>query len=628
METGHDNAPARRVRLDCKREQGGKRFKADPDCLGAQAGAVRESEKGISLEHVKQEPSEQLWHGCEGQWQPLLKVMETPSSEEGHLELPGQQAHAGCSESPLDVTQQLRGSEVPQLQFGSIKDPQDATLATDKTVKDEFPGEVGHEEVILGEEAVSWDTERQKFREFIYYEAVGPRLTSYRLWTLCRQWLQPEKRTKEQILEQVILEQFLAILPQEMRNWVKQQHPDSCPRAVALAEGFLLLQEQKATGPLQKVEARFPKVEDPPLDSCQRSLSGDIKQEDDSDPSVPEGSRIVSEVKEENLSKEDTLTDVPGTAGGSAPGSISSPSKSVLLRLLKEEPGTICDPSGGTVRKIKEENLSDEDSLVEAPLASEGRAQRSISSPNKSALVKLPKEERGTTCKPSDGSVRQIKEENMSQEDSLVDAPAKAEGHAQWNVAFPSGSASVGLLKGEPGTTCHPDSLSSANDKTAAVKVEEKPGKSGEGEPQGAVLGGEEESKGTSGQMVAGEREEVWTGYGKTFRWKSVLTPCKETVTDWKIYQCCACGKNYDARSIRAHQKMHTGEKLYECIYCGRTFSQRAQFESHEKIHTAVKVQTRENLYICVTCGKSFAYYSTLVAHKRTHGDDDSSVAD
>uniref|UniRef100_A0ACB8EFN4 Uncharacterized protein n=1 Tax=Sphaerodactylus townsendi TaxID=933632 RepID=A0ACB8EFN4_9SAUR len=467
METGHDNAPARRVRLDCKREQGGKRFKADPDCLGAQAGAVRESEKGISLEHVKQEPSEQLWHGCEGQWQPLLKVMETPSSEEGHLELPGQQAHAGCSESPLDVTQQLRGSEVPQLQFGSIKDPQDATLATDKTVKDEFPGE--------------------------------------------------------------------------------------------------------ATGPLQKVEARFPKVEDPPLDSCQRSLSGDIKQEDDSDPSVPEGSRIVSEVKEENLSKEDTLTDVPGTAGGSAPGSISSPSKSVLLRLLKEEPGTICDPSccfyplvmarershaeyvydnavhsstvpmqtkplklahdlhycltlaqqkkglaqgiqygacGGTVRKIKEENLSDEDSLVEAPLASEGRAQRSISSPNKSALVKLPKEERGTTCKPSDGSVRQIKEENMSQEDSLVDAPAKAEGHAQWNVAFPSGSASVGLLKGEPGTTCHPDSLSSANDKTAAVKVEEKPGKSGEGEPQGAVLGGEEESKGTSGQMVAGEREE------------------------------------------------------------------------------------------------------------------------
>ncbi|KAL8213300.1 UNVERIFIED_CONTAM: hypothetical protein K2H54_062095, partial [Gekko kuhli] len=135
-----------------------------------------------------------------------------------------------------------------------------------------------------------------------------------------------------------------------------------------------------------------------------------------------------------------------------------------------------------------------------------------------------------------------------------------------------------------------------------------------------------EETGGASEQEAAGEREEVWTGYGKTFRWKSVLTPCKATVTDWKIYQCCVCGKNYDARSIRDHQKIHTGERLYECIYCGKTFSQRSHFETHEKIHTGVKVQTRENLYICVTCGKSFAYYSTLVAHRRTHGEDDASM--
>lgn len=164
------------------------------------------------------------------------------------------------------------------------------------------------------------------------------------------------------------------------------------------------------------------------------------------------------------------------------------------------------------------------------------------------------------------------------------------------------------------------DPLPSTHCKIPTVKSEEEPGQSGEPETEELVLGREEET--------AGEREEVWTGYGKTFRWKSVLTPCKETVTDWKLYQCCVCGKNCDARSIRAHQKMHTGEKLYECIYCGRTFSQRSHFESHEKIHTGVKVQTREHLYICVTCGKSFAYYSTLVTHRRTHGEGDASMTD
>nr|XP_056708148.1 zinc finger and SCAN domain-containing protein 20-like [Euleptes europaea] len=608
METGDRAASERHVHLDGEREPGGKRIKVDPACLVSQAGAVKEFGEGRSLERVKQEPDEEPWQGWEVQRQPLPKVMETPSSEEGRLELPGQQGHAGCSQPPLDASQQLRGREVPQLRFGSIRSPQDTTLAMDKTVKDEFPSEVGREEVIPGEDTVSWNTECQKFREFCYYEAVGPRLTSYRLWTLCRQWLQPEKRTKEQIMEQVILEQFLAILPREMQSWVKQQRPDTCPRAVALAEGFLLLQEQMATGLLQKA------AEEPPSDSSQQPLSREIKQEDDSDPTVLEGAGTVNAIKEENLSEEDSLMEAPATAEGSAVGSISSPSKPALFRLPKEELGTSCNPSDGTVRKIKEENLSEEDSLMEAPAAAEGSAQGSISSPSKLALVRLPKEEPGATSPQSDGTVREIKEENLSE------APATAEGIAQWNIAFPSGSAVVGLPKEEPGATCNPDSPSSSNGKTAAVKVEEKPGKSGEPEPPGLELGREEETR--------GEREEVWTGYGKTFRWKSVLTPCKETVTDWKIYQCCACGKQYDARSMRAHQKMHTGEKLYECIYCGKTFSQRAQFESHEKIHTGVKVQTRENLYICVTCGKSFAYYSTLVAHRRSHGEDDLSTAD
>lgn len=86
---------------------------------------------------------------------------------------------------------------------------------------------------------------RQKFRWFCYSQEEGPRKTLNQLWELCKQWLRPDIHTKEQILELLVFEQFLRVLPGEMRIWVNSQHPESSVEVVTLVEDLNQTLEEK-----------------------------------------------------------------------------------------------------------------------------------------------------------------------------------------------------------------------------------------------------------------------------------------------------------------------------------------------------------------------------------------------
>ncbi|XP_025840215.2 zinc finger and SCAN domain-containing protein 1 isoform X1 [Vulpes vulpes] len=91
-------------------------------------------------------------------------------------------------------------------------------------------------------DAEAW---RLRFRQFQYRVAGGPHRALGQLWMLCRQWLRPEAHSKEQMLELLVLEQFLGALPSKMRTWVQSQGPRTCREAASLVEDLTQMSQQE-----------------------------------------------------------------------------------------------------------------------------------------------------------------------------------------------------------------------------------------------------------------------------------------------------------------------------------------------------------------------------------------------
>lgn len=79
------------------------------------------------------------------------------------------------------------------------------------------PAEAAPRSSALGGSRPGPETFRQRFRQFRYQDAAGPREAFRQLRELSRQWLRPDIRTKEQIVEMLVQEQLLAILPEALR---------------------------------------------------------------------------------------------------------------------------------------------------------------------------------------------------------------------------------------------------------------------------------------------------------------------------------------------------------------------------------------------------------------------------
>ncbi|XP_058028384.1 zinc finger protein 345-like [Ahaetulla prasina] len=511
------------------------------------------------LPQVKGE-SEEHW---EVQWKTFLRTMESSHPVWGMTHFPEDPSLWEDAKTFLGSFEQVaKACRWPREQWVTWLLPAlngEARQAFDKMEPEDREDYGKVKTAILREDALSREKIRRRFRQFGYWQADGPRAVYVQLRDLCRQWLKTEKNSKEQIVELLVLEQFLAILPPEMQSWVCECGLETCAEAVALVEDFLSRQREaprkEKQGILEEAQAVFSWT---PAEPGQRPLYVNSTLEGNDgqaplleSPLLPQSD--VSWLGEKNKtffqsSEEGTPPESVSKKedGGEIPKELER-ARCEALREITWNPDISqmqeCDPAGE-----KDKSLSDRTADVdEVPVPQEKQRKKR----KNRCLVVIPEER-----------------------------PSK-------NSAFGKGVPLHQRLHGR--------------------ELPHKCSDCGKGFGHKANL--------TSHQRVH-RLEKLYdcSNCGKTFLRKSILDMHLRMHTGQKPFSCSDCGLSLSAHSsLVRHQRIHTREKPYKCSECEKSFSQNSDLIRHQRLHTGVKP------YRCSECGKSFSRVNSLTVHQRTH---------
>ncbi|XP_053149324.1 uncharacterized protein LOC128343918 [Hemicordylus capensis] len=549
----------------------------------AQGGSIRDIPQRPSREQVKKEPAEGSLQQWEVQWQEFLKGVEAHQPEEPR---PWEDAKAFLAsfEQVAEACHWPREEWVARLLPALSGEAEQAFSSLEAGDREDY-GKV--KAIILRWDALARERWRQHFRHFRYQEAEGPRGVYGRLQELCSQWLKVERHSKEQILELLILEQFLTVLPPEIQNWVREHGPETCSQAVALAEEFLQLQQQTPKRPEQQlltpVVIPISEAEQASFDTKSK-LCGEAKWENTDGKMNSHGELPAGDVWE---NEEET-------------GEVSS--ETAKRQELEERSGNPGEPK-------RPEGSFQKEKLRKKPIGEQAANFQEIQAQQKTTRGK-----KWIKC-PVCGKL--FCRQTSFYAHWRVHTREKANKNLNFGKSFGwtiNLTSHQRIHPGEKPYQC-PGCEKSFSDlprlkRHQRTHTGEKPYKCshcGKSFSQRHHCASHE-------RIHTGEKPYNCSDCSKSFCTKSSLNAHRRIHTGEKPHKCPECGKSFSkSTNLTSHKRLHTGEKPYKCLVCGRSFSRSEHLTSHQRIHTG------EKPYICSYCSKNFCSKSSLKAHQRIH---------
>ncbi|XP_059574904.1 zinc finger protein 436-like [Alligator mississippiensis] len=513
---------------------------------------------------------------------------------------------------------------------------------------------------------------RQRFRGLRYREGAGPREVCGRLRELAQRWLEPQRRSKEQMLELVVLEQFLAILPRETRSWEWGRGVETCAQAVALAEGVQLGQEEdetlQVTVSVKAEEVSSDKMQlvgtlqDPgaswPAQPRTRGVDGPVEEWGERETLGP-GDKLPRVPKEEPLPQQESDVPNPEETGevsadnscsgwcprrGPSPGEGAGTLSRAEQQLPEEGPGNL------ELQRTSPGRPEERSSLTPEP----GQVQRGQGKP--------PKQEESWELREVFEDVAVYfsrKEWELLEDDDKVLYQDQMLKNYQALVSRGYGGLTPDLIcriqRGEVELWVCDDENGGDTSRLEDLlpggawllhRAEKQPPAEARADLEPAWT-----SPGSLGEMDTprpekmrhtGKKPHVCAKCGKSFTWSSHLIRHYFTHTGEKPHRCSECGKRFTRFSdLARHQRTHVEEKAYQCLECGKRFPQSSHLGKPQLFRTGEKayrcseyaksficssdltqhqcIHTGKKPHQCSECGKSFTRSSNLIRHQVIH---------